>query len=114
MRELREFFADFALEFAVVATLEFSEVARAERFVAGAASEVLESLDARMPSGCVVMVTNGVFRALVLAGHVMFWTEIFARKNSERASLGFISFSLAVKLEWPKIFGIDRWTVNSF
>jgi hypothetical protein len=102
------------LKFAIIATLEFSKITWAENFVASADGEVLECLNASMPSRCVMVIADGILRALVFARYVVFRTEIFARKNSERAGLGFISFSLAIKFEWPKIFGINRWTVNSF
>ena len=112
--QLWEFFTDFALEFAIIVALELGEVTLAENFVASAASEVFEGLNARMPSGRVMMKTDGVFGAFVLAGHVMLWAEVFAREDGELAGFRLISSSFAIESEWPEVFGVDRWTVDGF
>ena len=105
-------FADLASEFFVELAFKFGKDFWTEGPIARAANEILESFSWLMPGRSVVVVSDGVFRAAILAGHIVLRTEVFAREDRE--AIVAIDARLAIKLEWPKVFCIDRWTMNSF
>ena len=105
-------FADLASEFFIKLAFKFGKDFWAEGLVASAANKVFESLSRLVPSRSVMMVGDGVFCAAILTGHVVLWAEIFTRENGK--AIVAIDTRLAIKLEWPEIFCIDRWTMDSF
>ena len=104
-------FADLASKFFIKLTFEFGVNLRAECSIARAADEVFECFRWLVPCRGIVMVGDGVFRAAILAGHVMLRAKVFAREDSK--TIVAINARFA-EFKWPEILCINRWAVHSF